>query len=223
MYKLLSVERDVKTSKSVRKGYLTGILYLKPSERLCPACSEGCRKACLFTAGHGSITGVKKCRANRTELFHNDLDKFKQYLEEDITRLEQQAKRRGLKPCVRLNGTSDINVEVVFKDILRKFFHIMFYDYTKVWNKISRMPNYYLCYSRSETTPVEDIDKRIEVGYNVAVVFDKVPKFWRGYRVINGDEHDLRFLDPSRVIVGLQAKSRAKSDTTGFVVRSEND
>jgi hypothetical protein len=35
--------------------------------------------------------------------------------------------------------------------------------------------------------------------------------------VINGDESDLRFLDPKGVIVGLKAKGKAKKDTTGFV------
>jgi hypothetical protein len=35
--------------------------------------------------------------------------------------------------------------------------------------------------------------------------------------VFNGDDSDLRFLDPKNVIVGLYAKGKAKSDTTGFV------
>jgi hypothetical protein len=38
-----------------------------------------------------------------------------------------------------------------------------------------------------------------------------------GRRVINGDESDLRFLDPVGVVVGLKAKGKAKRDTTGFV------
>jgi hypothetical protein len=35
--------------------------------------------------------------------------------------------------------------------------------------------------------------------------------------VFNGDESDLRFLDPKGVIVGLYAKGKAKKDTSGFV------
>jgi hypothetical protein len=35
--------------------------------------------------------------------------------------------------------------------------------------------------------------------------------------VFNGDESDLRFLDPKGVIVGLYAKGKAKKDNTGFV------
>jgi hypothetical protein len=36
--------------------------------------------------------------------------------------------------------------------------------------------------------------------------------------VINGDESDLRFLDPKGVIVGLKAKGKAKKDLSGFVL-----
>ena len=55
----------------------------------------------------------------------------------------------------------------------------------------------------------------------MAVVFDEIPETWLGLEVINGDEHDLRFLDSTTgVIVGLKAKGpKAKKDQTGFVVR----
>jgi hypothetical protein len=53
----------------------------------------------------------------------------------------------------------------------------------------------------------------------MAVVFrDKLPKTFRGLRVINGDADDLRFLDPKGVVVGLKAKGKAKRDTSGFVI-----
>jgi hypothetical protein len=65
-------------------------------------------------------------------------------------------------------------------------------------------------------------------GMNVAAVFHKVPeRFVFPYHpdylsfapipVVNGDEHDLRFLDPKGCIVGLKAKGNAKRDTSGFV------
>ena len=50
-------------------------------------------------------------------------------------------------------------------------------------------------------------------------MFDVVPTEWLGLKVIDGDEHDLRFIDPVGVIVGLKAKGKAKKDQTGFVVR----
>jgi hypothetical protein len=56
---------------------------------------------------------------------------------------------------------------------------------------------------------------------NAAVVFQTLPDTFLGLQVINGDEHDLRHLDPKGVIVGLLPKGRkAKRDTSGFVVRA---
>lgn len=57
------------------------------------------------------------------------------------------------------------------------------------------------------------------MGGNVAMVFDKVPKTFKGYKVIDGDESDLRFLDEKNVIVGLKAKGKGKKDTSGFVIK----
>ena len=37
--------------------------------------------------------------------------------------------------------------------------------------------------------------------------------------VVNGDESDLRFLDPKGVIVHLYAKGKARKDASGFVVQ----
>ena len=62
----------------------------------------------------------------------------------------------------------------------------------------------------------------IQAGGNVAVVYarpDLIP-----WDAINGDAHDLRFLDEpmndgTGRIVALTAKGRAKRDHTGFVVR----
>jgi len=56
-------------------------------------------------------------------------------------------------------------------------------------------------------------------GGNVAVVFrGELPKSYLGFPVVNGDDTDLRFLDPKGVIVGLVEKGLAKKDQTGFVV-----
>ena len=48
---------------------------------------------------------------------------------------------------------------------------------------------------------------------------NKLPKTFRGLRVIDGDKTDMRFLDGNkRVVVGLKAKGDAKTDTSGFVI-----
>ena len=49
---------------------------------------------------------------------------------------------------------------------------------------------------------------------------NNLPETYKGFKVVNGDESDLRFLDPRNSIVGLKAKGKAKKDTTGFVVNS---
>ena len=46
---------------------------------------------------------------------------------------------------------------------------------------------------------------------------EPLPATWRGIRVVDGDESDLRFLDDPCVIVGLRAKGKAKGDASGFV------
>ena len=155
----------------------------------------------------------------KTGLFMNQLETFKRWLREDIKRLCAEAQRKRLKPCVRLNGTSDIDVQEVFGDILDEFPSAQFYDYTKVWNRVAKKPNYYLVYSRSETTTEKAIDKRLKEGYNVAVVFDEVPAEWLGHKVVAGDDSDLRFLDPTGAVIGLTSKGKARKDDTGFVVR----
>src|SRR5215831_950206 len=58
---MLSIEADAKTSRSVRLGYLTGILYLAPHRlsgviNTCVMASMGCIQACLFTAGRAAFS-----------------------------------------------------------------------------------------------------------------------------------------------------------------------
>ena len=217
--KLLSVSNDAKTVKGEKKGYLTGILYLLPNKLLCPCCSDGCRKACLVSAGHGQLKVVNRARARKTEMFLHKFNMFKKFLIEDIEALIKRSKKKHLTPCVRINGTSDIDIEETFGDILEMFRDIQFYDYTKVWTRTVNAPNYHLTYSRSEKTSLTDIRHWVREGRNVAVVFDRVPESWEGMPVVVGDDSDLRFLDPKGVIVGLTAKGKAKKDTSGFVVR----
>jgi hypothetical protein len=52
----------------------------------------------------------------------------------------------------------------------------------------------------------------------VAVVFNQLPATYLNYTVIDGDQIDLRYLDPANVIVGLTSKGKAKKDLTNFVI-----
>ena len=82
--------------------------------------------------------------------------------------------------------------------------------------------NYHLTFSRSEHND-SLCDMVLQMGGNVAVVFrNQLPKTWKGFEVVNGDENDLRFLDKKGVVVGLIEKGLAKKDKTGFVQEGIN-
>lgn len=127
-------------------------------------------------------------------------------------------------PSCRLNGTSDIRYENF--GIMEEFPEIQFYDYSKDVrrflpnSKAQKIKNYHLTFSRSETNQVQT-EALLKAGKNVAVVFSgkALPKTYLGYKVINGERNDARFMDPKNVVVGLLAKGPAKKDASGFVVR----
>jgi hypothetical protein len=124
-------------------------------------------------------------------------------------------------PAFRLNGTSDIRWETVpvngATNLMSLFPNVQFYDYTKHENRRNLPANYHLTVSRSETNEANVF----ALPYNVAVVFNSktLPAEYNGRPVVNGDDTDLRFLDPTGVVVGLTAKGKAKKDPTGFTVR----
>ena len=76
----------------------------------------------------------------------------------------------------------------------------------------------HLTFSRSEVNQ-DLLAVALSNGMNVAVVFDTLPDSYIGYPVFNGDESDLRFLDPDSSIIGLKAKGKANKDDSGFVVK----
>ena len=79
--------------------------------------------------------------------------------------------------------------------------------------------NYHLTFSLNEANHSQG-DQILKKGGNVAIVFRKeLPKKYKGFKVVNGDIHDLRFLEKNKnVVVGLYAKGLAKKDASGFVV-----
>lgn len=113
----------------------------------------------------------------------------------------------------RLNGTSDIRWEKIKvrdgKNLFELYPDVQFYDYTKNPKRFDgSMPkNYHLTFSRSETNHATAIEL-LRGGNNVAMVFDKVPETYEGFKVVSGDETDLRFLDEKGVIVGLKYKNQ---------------
>ena len=240
-YKLLGVGTNAKTIKGDGSEYLTAILYMTPYKVMVDgkhfnSCSmaeqASCIEGCLYTAGRGKFSNVQTARQRKAEWFYRDRVGFMDQLFEDITKFEAYCKKRGIQPCVRLNGTTDIRWELIpisnivkgetKKNIFELFPNVQFYDYTKIPNrKVADYPNYHLTWSYSSANPKyeELFWDVIRKGMSVAVVFRKPINMttWRGYKVVDGDKDDLRFLDPQSSIVALYAKGAAKHDSTGFV------
>lgn len=237
---LLSVGNP-KTLKGMKEGYNTYILHLAPhtlsGHNTCPKATAGCSAACLNTAGRGGMfkkgeftNNIQKARIRKTELFYENRNQFMELLVKDITLAIKQSKRMNLIPVFRLNGTSDISWEkypvqmgeVVYSNIFNAFGFVQFYDYTKVLGrKVSNISNYHLTFSAADGNDLDVLLAR-KAGYNIATVFGikktlPMPDSYMGLPVFNGDESDLRFLDPKQVVVGLYAKGKAKKDTSGFV------
>ena len=224
--RLLAVGTNAKTVKGDKASeYLTAIMYLSPHKtnrkqvNLCPKASDGCAAACLYTAGRGRFSTVQNARIAKSDWFIEDRTAFLEQLHKEILRHSMNARLLGKKPAVRLNGTSDILWGSLVD--MGLYPEVSFYDYTKFPSRRKEfsIPNYHLTFSRSENTPEQVIHDVME-HRNVAVVFSgELPKEYLGYPVFNGDETDLRFLDPKGHIIGLSAKGDAKKDTSGFVIQ----
>lgn len=227
-----------KLMKGEKKGYLSFVLHLAPADlsghNTCPKATNGCKQACLNTAGRGGIfkkgestNVIQQARIRKTKMFYEMRDVFMFDLVRDIKNAIKQADKQSLIPAFRLNGTSDLSWEkysckrdgVQYKNIFEAFPEVQFYDYTKVLGrKVSTIPNYHLTFSNADGN-INDVLGAKQAGLNIAVVFrNELPETYLGRKVINGDETDLRFLDEKNVIVGLKAKGKAKKDVSGFVV-----
>lgn len=192
------------------------------------------------------LNEVRKSRIVKANRFMRDRARYMLDVIRSIDNETARAAKAGFKLCVRMNGASDIAFEGIRfvvarnakgkamqvtlnnRDGLNVFDHypvIAFVDYTKNPRRFDRVlpANYHLTFSLSETNQAIAL-QLLARGVNVAAVFagDK-PKRWNGFRVIDGDKHDLRQLDPRGrrgYIIALSPKGRkAKRDKSGFVIR----
>lgn len=212
-----------KTPKGEKLGYLSKILYLAPhtvagGKSVCPHSTEACRAACLFSAGRGKTPRVFNARVRRTRFFLEDRDRFLDELIGELVETDRIAKAHGLKLAIRLNGTSDIGWErepLDGKTLFELFPEATFYDYTR-WPTVHRhVPeNWRLVWSMADEPPAVAA-AMLAAGRSVSAV---VPGGWspaypewfalgdRTVPVVDGDEHDLRFLDPPGALVLLRPK-----------------
>lgn len=232
---------SAKAVKATGFGYLNAINYMAPHEtagagNMCPDSTAGCRDLCLgFYSGQAAMVSdlengtnaVRESRIAKTRWFMQDRQAFMAEMVGHVRAMIRKAKREQLLLCVRPNGSTDVGFEYIPTDngqpLPHRFAGTQFVDYTKSLRRLirkDRADNYHLTFSLSETNKAE-AEQALAAGFNVAVVFGHgQPKRFMGHDVIDGTEHDLRHLDPSPVIVGLDPKgTKAKNDQSGFVVR----
>lgn len=230
---------NAKIAKSWKKGYVSLILNLSPAEEsgfnLCSCRTAGCAVACLHLSGSAVYQkGKIRSRLGKTFYLIKERQKFIEQLIKEITVARDYANELGKKLAIRLNGTSDLPWEtpafgVGGKSLMELFPDVQFYDYTKVPHRMRAYanrdmpPNYHLTFSYSERKDsAKNSLEALKRGGTVAIVFGPgknqgaehliPPKVWNGFRVIDGDESDLRFEDDKGVVVGLTAKADAAWD-----------
>jgi hypothetical protein len=173
-------------------------------------------------------------RLRKTLYFNQYREQFMAQLSRELTLEKAKAKRRGYKLVVRLNGTSDIRWEniklplVTAPTIFDLHSDVQFYDYTKLANRKNVPANYDLTFSYSGVEAYQPfVAKAVANGERIAVVFRNRAiveqmlangETFLGLPVVDGDDTDIRHLDPRGAIVALYAKGKARRDQSGFVV-----
>ena len=254
------LKKSAKMMKSYTHNVATYCVYLAPANmagrtkkgtriNVCPM-SQHCKELCLNSAGHNKAdilangkenvreSLINISRIKKTKLFYNDRDLYMDILIHEINRDRSYAERHGREFSVRLNGTSDLSPEIMKKDgknILEIFPDVQFYDYTKVYNRTKLMkfyPNYDITFSYDGYN-WDQCEQFLNDGGKVAVVFDSetMPKTYKGYKVIDANGYDMRYLDPKGCIMGLEFHPIAKDGKVlyakdiddPFVVKTENN
>lgn len=263
MYENLTFTTRSKSYKELGIAYLGGVatstklvhslsvnvatygIYLAPSNlsgyHVCPN-DKLCKAHCLFGSGQNMMdllsgrNKITNSRIKKTKLFFENNNLFMQLLVSEISLAKEKSEKNGFFFAVRLNCTSDININdfnLNGKNICEIFPTVSFYDYTKVFSyleNVKKYPNYDITYSFNGQN--FDLCKAaLDRNVRVAVVFnDRLPKTFHGIEVINGDTSDYRPANEKNVIVGLRFKVTASSiknhkfvmPKTPFVVAKDN-
>lgn len=156
--RLLSVD-SAKATKATGYGYLNGIHYMAPASEagvgnLCPKATAGCISLCLgkYSGQAGMVAdvehgtnSVRESRKAKARMFMSERETYMQHMARQIARLVAKAEREGLRPCVRLNGSTDIAFERIRYGadrltLLERFPNVQFVDYTKIASRLARLP-----------------------------------------------------------------------------------
>lgn len=228
-FKLLTITNG-KTPKGEKLGWLSAILYLAPhtlgggKTTLCPMSTPACREMCLAAAGLSGLPRQLGAKLTRTHMFNNDRARFLDLLLADIEKLKRIALAEGMKPALRLNGTSDLLWEKIIPGWAK--LGLVRYDYSKIWLEHRRVdPGYHLTYSYESEKDAPRALRYLMAGQSVAAVVPEELKYRAllanknlrlgghvDFTVVDGDESDCRFLDPPSSIVLLKPKGFVRSD-----------
>lgn len=223
-----------KLNKARAEGWTTAGLNLAPADEarlatgrnlptLCPK-AGACASACLKFAGMNQMPTHLSTRVARTVQLLDHWSATLDQLTREVSRAAARAPEGRF--AFRPNLLSDL--PKLAHELAARLPSVQFYDYTKLpkpW--LRTKPNYHLTFSYSERSSWAEVEACLAHGINVAVVFDRLkgddlPATYRGVPVIDGDTHDLRFLDPTPALVGLRFKgARAKMQAAldaGFVL-----
>lgn len=241
-----ATKRSAKIALSYKAGVETYCIYLAPwwlsGRNVCPN-GQHCHVDCLNASGHNKAdilahgeeeSKINQSRIRKTKWFFESRETFMECVIYEIERAKRHAERHGMMFAVRLNGTSDLSPEL-FRlnglNILQMYPEVPFYDYTKVPKRIElqwKYDNYYLVVSYDGFN-FDLCKKYLDAGGSVAVVFENdLPTAWHGYKVVNGNKSDARFLDPQGdvanggFIVGLKFHRPASLYKNGHYQRPNN-
>lgn len=240
-------DTNTKTAKNSKRGFLTCGLSLSAEKsagfgNVCTSAGV-CADTCLDHQGHGAFSDVvRQSRIRKTKLWFSSKDYFINLLCDEIARWEIKARKDGKTLCCRLNMFSDIRWEKY--NVPQQFPEIEFYDYSKHIRRHGNvLPNYWVTFSRDSIKNENACHDALDSGDNVAVCFHSIgkfagnaskyqaiPKTWHGYKVIDGDNTDLRFEDDrgrtTGRVVALRLKAHSNSERqagidSGFSVLSK--
>lgn len=219
------LSKSVKTIKGESRGILTGVVYMSPAKKIeadLYSCSNfieaECSGPCLAGSGHGGDAQATKARKDRLDLLIKSPSLFFEILSREIFRLEKKAAKEGMSTAYRLNGTTDLRWDRIIyngRSIFQHYSKLQWYDYTKNIEtyKAHSLLGVDMTFSFYRAVDRNVLQDLLDNGGKVAIAYyDEKPLTQRigdrDYRVIDGDEHDARFLDPKGVIVALKYKNQ---------------
>jgi hypothetical protein len=205
---------------------------MRSGHQVCGASTEKCRDGCFGNFGRAEfMSSINVARQARTALLFSDRELFMAILLTEMLRADRRARRLGVPVAFRPNILSDLPWHVWLADwIDGQFAAWNWYGYTKVRKYLRAETPMHFTYSWSERTKFTDVLSLTSQGINVAIPFFDCrtlepcvpPVDWYGIPTIDGDRNDLRFLDPSGVIVALRAKLPKSIEKRRAVLRESN-